>query len=95
VQRPISGAFHALLHELQATDAKDLQNILRMDMTSFNILLEKLGESIVKQDTTMRDSISPEECLAVTLELQVCLAVTMIWLLVLQSEYRQTQTNQL
>ena len=66
-QRPISGAYHALVQELQASDAKSFQNFLRMDMSSFNILMQKVGPSISKQNTTMRDSISAEERLAVTL----------------------------
>ena len=38
-QHPISGAYHAFLQELQATDAKGLQNFLPMDMDVFQFSL--------------------------------------------------------
>ena len=58
------GAYHALLQEL---DDKAYKNLLRMDRESFELLLNKVGPSIQRQDTTMRLSIAPEERLAVTL----------------------------
>ena len=61
------GAYHALLKELQTTDTKGLRNFLRMDAVSFQILLGKVSQKITKQPTRMRNAISPEERLAVTL----------------------------
>lgn len=39
----------------------------RMSISSFEKLLSKIKDKILKKDTTMRDSITPEEKLAVTL----------------------------
>jgi hypothetical protein len=56
---------------LSAEDPNGLKNFLRMDMASFNELLEMVTPLIKKRDTLMRNSISPAERLALTLR---CLA---------------------
>lgn len=53
-----------LLRELEADDFK---NYLRMDSDCFNELLGMVAPYIAKQDTVMRESISPQERLVATL----------------------------
>lgn len=61
------GAYHSLIQELSAEDPNGLKNFLRMDMASFNELLEMVTPLIKRRDTLMRNSISPAERLALTL----------------------------
>ena len=61
------GAYHALVQELSSEDPSGLKNFLRMDMATFNELLEMVTPIIKRRDTLMRDSISPAERLALTL----------------------------
>ena len=61
------GAYHSLIQELSAEDPNALKNFLRMDMASFNELLEMVTPLIKRRDTLMRNSISPAERLALTL----------------------------
>jgi hypothetical protein len=61
------GAYHALIHELRSTDVRGYTSFLRMDPESFDLLLQKLGPIIAKEDTKLRLSIPAEERLAVTL----------------------------
>lgn len=57
-----------LLRELRQNDPDDFKNYLRMDGEDFDYLLKIVGPMIKKQDTIMRESISPEERLvAITL----------------------------
>jgi hypothetical protein len=56
-----------LLHELRENYPDDFRNYLRMDITSFKVLLDLVKSKIVKTDTVMRKSISPEERLSATL----------------------------
>nr|XP_022903540.1 uncharacterized protein LOC111415891 isoform X1 [Onthophagus taurus] len=56
-----------LLRQLRENYPDDYKNYLRMDSTTFDKLLELVGPKIVKQDTVMRQSISPEERLTATL----------------------------
>ena len=60
-------AYHALVQELSSEDPSGLKNFLRMDMATFNELLEMVTPIIKRRDTLMRDSISPAERLALTL----------------------------
>jgi len=62
--RCVHGAYHALMQEL---DQKSFHNFLRMNNSSFELLLSKIAAQITRQDTNMRLSIPPEERLAVTL----------------------------
>ena len=52
------GAYHALVQELSSEDSSGLKNFLRMDMVTFNELLEMVTRIIKRRDTLMRDSIS-------------------------------------
>ena len=58
------GAYNALVLEL---DGQSYKNFLRMDRSSFDLLLEKVWPVVEWQDTRMCRSISAEERLAVTL----------------------------
>ncbi|KAJ8927999.1 hypothetical protein NQ314_019465, partial [Rhamnusium bicolor] len=59
----------SLLKELRENDPNDFRSYLRMDETSFRHLLNMLEVHLKKQDTIMRESISPEERLVVTLRI--------------------------
>jgi len=61
------GAYHSLVQELRQTDAPSYSNFLRMDASSFDLLLRQLSPVIKRQDTRLRLSIPPEERLALTL----------------------------
>ena len=61
------GAYHQLLQELRSLDTSSYRNFLRMDSTSFEELLRKVGPKISLQNTVMRDAIPAGERLAVTL----------------------------
>lgn len=56
-----------LLKELRTSEPSDFKNYLRMDNDAFNLLLELVRPKITKQDTKLRDAISAEERLTVTL----------------------------
>ncbi|XP_068103425.1 putative nuclease HARBI1 [Hyperolius riggenbachi] len=57
----------SLLNELRVNNPEDFRNYLRMSDANFQCLLEKVSPYIAKQDTRMRQAITPEERLAVTL----------------------------
>jgi hypothetical protein len=61
------GEYHSLIQELSAEDPNGLQSFLRMDMASFNELLEMVTPLIKRRDTLIRNSISPAERLTLTL----------------------------
>jgi hypothetical protein len=61
------GAYHCLLAEMREDDPAGCRNFLRMDLASFEYLLSRVGHLIRKKDTNMRQSIKPEERLALTL----------------------------
>ena len=61
------GAYHQLLQELRLTDKPSYQHFLRMDIESFEEILEVISPLIQKQDTCMRQAIPPAERLALTL----------------------------
>lgn len=56
-----------LLKELRTSEPSDFKNYLRMDSNSFNLLLELVRAKITKQDTILREAISAEERLTITL----------------------------
>jgi len=64
--RPQFGAYHSLFHELKK-DEQSFKQFIRMDVSQFDFLVEKLAPKILKEDTFMRDSIQPEEMLCLTL----------------------------
>ncbi len=66
-KRDRHGAFHALQKELQDEDAASHRNFLPMDEATFLELLDVVGPLIRKKDTVMREAISAEERLALTL----------------------------
>jgi hypothetical protein len=53
---------------VSAEDPNGLKNFLRMDMVSFSELLEMVTPLIKRRDTLIRNSISPAERLALTLQ---------------------------
>ena len=67
LNRPKHGAYYQLLNELRLSDPFSYKNFLRMDATCFEELLSKVGPMIEKEDTNMRQAISPAERLALTL----------------------------
>lgn len=56
-----------LLHEVLVSTPKDFQNYFRMTNTCFQEMLNVIGPAIAKQDTVMRQAISVEERLSLTL----------------------------
>ncbi|XP_071056018.1 putative nuclease HARBI1 [Onthophagus taurus] len=56
-----------LLKELEVSSTEDYNNFLRMDLELFHDLLFKVKPFIEKQNTQMRDSISPQLRLSTTL----------------------------
>ena len=63
------GAFQTIIHELRVKDEKGFKQMLRLDVHLFDKLLDMVATKIKKQDTTYRQSISPPERLAITLNL--------------------------
>ncbi|KAL8567149.1 hypothetical protein ACOMHN_033051 [Nucella lapillus] len=61
------GAYHQLMKELEVEDPESYNNFVRMDPAHFQSLLTAVEPLLQKQETNMRDSISPAERLAVTL----------------------------
>ena len=61
------GAHHALMQELSAEDPEGFRNFQRMDTNDFQELLRKVTPLIQRQDTNMREAISPSERLSITL----------------------------
>ena len=66
------GAYHQLLQELRLTDKPSYQYFLRMDIESFEEILEVISPLIQKQDTCMRQAIPPAERLALTKKAARC-----------------------
>lgn len=56
-----------LLEKLHQTEPLDFQNFLRMDIETFEALLDLVTPYIKKKDTVMREAITPKARLAVTL----------------------------
>ncbi|CAD7081568.1 unnamed protein product [Hermetia illucens] len=56
-----------LVKELEISAPSDFKNFLRMDSETYNELLRKVSPLIKKQDTIMRDAISPNERLSAIL----------------------------
>ena len=66
-KREESGVVANLLQELRLGDETFYRNFLRMSVTDFDYLLNKVSPLITKQDTLMRRAITPTERLIVTL----------------------------
>lgn len=56
-----------LLNELKLSEANDYKNYLRMSEDQFERILRMVHPFLVRQDTTMRESISVNERLVLTL----------------------------
>jgi len=65
--RDIHGAHKSLVPDLLTTDRSSYRNFLRMDDESFRILISTVSAKLTKSCTIMRDSISANERLSVTL----------------------------
>lgn len=65
--RQVHGAYHALMQELVCDDEQSFRNFLRIDISHFNMLKMKVSHLIEKQQTVLREPISGDERLAVTL----------------------------
>ena len=58
--RLLQGAFYTLYSDLKADEEKFF-NYFRMSAPTFEELVNKLKDGIIRQDTVMRSSIPPEE----------------------------------
>lgn len=65
-ERQRKGHFHTLFAEVQRDEDKFF-NFTRMSRSTFYELLAICGEKLVKKDTRMRNAITPEEKLVITL----------------------------
>lgn len=66
-RRKIKGAFHTTFKELKEEDPEGFKGYVRMDVDHFDELLHLLAPFLQKQDTNMRECISPEEMCCITL----------------------------
>ncbi|VEN38050.1 unnamed protein product [Callosobruchus maculatus] len=67
LRRKGRGTLALLNTELRFEDPEAYRNFLRLDTAQFNVLLNLVRDDINKQDTLMRESISAEHRLNVTL----------------------------
>lgn len=65
-QQTLKGQFHKLYSDLRYHPEKFFE-YYRMNVNSFDDLLNSIGPPITYQDTKWRNAISPEERLSVTL----------------------------
>jgi hypothetical protein len=66
-RRDRQGAYTHLINELQLEDAQQFRNFTRMSALEVQRLVNILGPVIDNQDTAMRNTISVEERVVVTL----------------------------
>jgi len=66
-RRERQGAYTQLIRELQLEDAQQFRNFTRMSAVEVQSLVNMRGPVIGKQDTAMRNAISVEERVMVTL----------------------------
>ena len=66
-ERKNKGAYCNIFKELELTDSEGFRRFMRMDVGTFNDLVNIIGQDITKKDTTMRTAIPPQERLALTL----------------------------
>ena len=64
--RTLFGAYYTLLAELRNLDISGYRNFLRMDVKSFEELLQLVAPIITRQDTNMKSTIPPGQRLALT-----------------------------
>ena len=67
LRRKIDGAFHTVFKELKEQDSDGFIGYVRMDVDHFEELFHLLSPFLRKQDTNMRECISPEGRSCVTL----------------------------
>ncbi|XP_071534104.1 uncharacterized protein [Panulirus ornatus] len=67
IEDSLSHGMYVTLYPKLRNHEEKFFNYFRMSMTSFDDLLELVGEDIATANTTFRDSISPEEKLIVTI----------------------------
>ncbi|KAF6212700.1 hypothetical protein GE061_013226 [Apolygus lucorum] len=67
LRRKSSGASSQLLSELRVEDPREYRSLLRMSPATFDEQLHRLTPIITKQDTVMREALSPKIKLEVTL----------------------------
>jgi len=61
------GAYNNFIREIRSEDEETFRQFHRMDVQQFHDILTKVGPVIQREDTVMRESISPGERLAATL----------------------------
>jgi hypothetical protein len=66
-RRDRQGVYTPLISELQLEDAQQFRNFTRMSAVEVQSLVNMLGPVIGKQDTVMKNAISVEERMIVTL----------------------------
>lgn len=67
LRRSTAGAYTQLINELQVEDPIQIQNFARMSSTDIDNLINLVGPLIQKNDTKMREAISVNERVLVTL----------------------------
>ena len=66
-RRDRQGAYTQLMRELQLEDAQQFRNFTRLSAVEVQSLVNMLGPVIGKKDTAMRNAVSVEERVIVTL----------------------------
>ena len=66
-ERDRKGAYNNIFKELELTDTEGFRRFMRMDIEHFTDLVNVIGPDVTKEDTVMRNAISPKERLALTL----------------------------
>lgn len=67
-RRGVLGASNNLCVELQIENEDDFKNMFRVNRTQFYYLLDKIGPSIQRQNTTMRNAIPARTKLEIVLK---------------------------
>lgn len=67
MKRREQGAYNNLVTELRETDKRSYKNFLRMDEANFNFILNSVRPYIEKKDTRLREAISADQRLCITL----------------------------
>ena len=70
-RRQEMGAFHRIVRELATEDPSLFMEYLRMDKDQFNHLVSLVSPLIKKEDTCMKEAISPAEKVALILRFLV------------------------
>ena len=81
------------MQELWLTDAGTYRHFLRMDMSTFDELLQLVEPHITYQDTNMRQAISAGERLALTLRFLATSEQYLVLLLVCNYNYHRTMSH--